>query len=76
MSFLTTLGLSDEVGLVVDVNRYRQGMFMPGSGHKIVGPRELKNFRPDSVIVMNSIYLDEIAAELEQLHLQPELVSV
>ncbi len=65
VSFLTTLGLTEaEIGVVVDVNPHRQGKFMPGTGHEIVGPAAMKSYKPDVVIVMNPIYCEEIAADL------------
>ena len=36
----------------------------------------LKGVRPDAVIVMNSIYTDEIRADLEKRGLRPELVPL
>ena len=68
VSFLTTLGLTEaEVGYVVDINPHRQGKFMPGSGHEIVGPEAMRDYKPDVAIVMNPIYCDEIAADLARL---------
>lgn len=73
VSFLTTLGIADELRYVVDINPYRQGMFMPGTGHEIVGPEQLAQYRPDVVIVMNPIYLDEISATLRSMSLKPDI---
>ena len=33
---LTRLSLDGEIDSVVDVNPYKQGIFMPGTGHQIV----------------------------------------
>lgn len=76
VSFLTTLGLQDEVSAAVDINPHRQGYFMPGTGHRIVGPAELAELKPDVVIVMNPIYTAEIAADLAKLGLGPRVMSV
>ncbi len=76
VSFLTTLRLMDEIEYVVDINPFRQGKFMPGTGQQIVGPDFLPNYKPDCVIVMNPIYVDEIRRDLEQRGLKPELVAV
>jgi SAM-dependent methyltransferase len=75
VSFLTTLGIADEVEYAVDVNPYKHGMYMAGSGHEIVAPGFLREYRPDLVIAMNPIYLDEIGAELSALGVQAELVA-
>jgi SAM-dependent methyltransferase len=76
VAFLTTLRIGDEIGCVVDINPYRQGMFMAGTGHEIVGPEFLRKYRPDLVIAMNPIYLDEIGRDLERMGLDAELTAV
>ncbi len=76
VSFLTTLGLTDEIAGAVDINPHRQGYFMPGTGHQIYGPDDLVEMKPDAVIVMNPIYKDEIAADLEKRGLHPEIFAV
>ena len=52
VAFLTTLGLGDEVSCVTDINPFRHGMFMPGSGHRIVPPEELSDLRPQRVVCL------------------------
>ena len=76
VAFLTTLGLGEEIACAVDVNPHRQGFFMPGTGHRIVGPEALRDVRPDAVIVMNPIYRAEIGEQLRRLGLDPELLTV
>jgi len=49
---------------------------MAGTGHRIVAPDFLKEYRPDAVIVMNAIYGAEIQQELNQLGLNPSLVTL
>jgi hypothetical protein len=60
----------------VDINPNRQGFFMPGSGHRIVGPDDLVGIRPDAVLVMNPIYKDEISSDLAKRGLEPELLCI
>ena len=76
VSFLTTLGITGEIDYVVDINPYKQGKFMAGTGHEVVAPERLVEHRPDLVLVMNPIYEDEIAQELARLGLTPDLVPV
>ncbi len=76
VAFLNTIGIKDEIEFVVDINTYRQGKYLPGSGKLIVPPSFLKDYRPDVVIAMNPIYLDEIRADLNKLGLNPELTAV
>lgn len=76
VSFLTTLGLDDEVSAVVDVNPYKQGKFMPGTGHRVIAPSELVDEAPDLVIVMNPIYVPEISEALTAMNLNPEIAAL
>lgn len=76
VSFLTTDGLGPMVRHVVDINPHKQGKYVPGAGHRVVGPDVLKSDPPDTVIVMNPIYLPEIGADLAKMGLSPELVAV
>jgi len=75
VAYLTTLGLRDEVEYVVDINPYKQGRFMAGTGHEIVGPDRLAESPPDVVIVMNPIYRDEIRRQLTEEGIDAELVT-
>ena len=52
------------------------GQVLPGSGKLIVAPGFLQEYRPDVVIAMNPIYLDEIRNDLNSLGLNPELTAV
>ena len=76
VAFLNTIGVKDEIEFIVDINTYRQGKYLPGSGKLIVPPSFLKEYRPDVVIAMNPIYLDEIRDDLESMGLNPELTAV
>jgi SAM-dependent methyltransferase len=76
VAFLKTIDVKDEIEFIVDINTYRQGKYLPGSGKLIVAPDFLKEYRPDVVIAMNPIYLDEIRADLNRLGLNPELTAV
>jgi SAM-dependent methyltransferase len=76
VSFLTSLGLEAEVSAVVDVNPYKQGKFMPGTGHCVIAPSALSANPPDLVVVMNPIYVEEIARSLKTMNLEPEIAAV
>ena len=60
VAFLTTLDTTDKIQYVVDINPYRHGRFIPGVGKQIMSPKFLQEDQPDRVIVMNSIYRNEI----------------
>lgn len=76
VSFLTNLAMDDAVRAAVDINPHRQGKAMIGTGHLIVGPDDLVDIRPDLVIAMNPIYLDEIQGDLDRRGIAAELVAV
>ncbi len=76
VAFLTSLGITDEIRYVVDVNPRKNGMFMAGTGQEIVLPEFLKEYRPDTAIVMNPIYIPEIQAKLDELGVPTQLLSI
>ncbi len=76
VSFLTTLGVSDRIEYVVDINPYRHGYHMSGTGQKIIAPEFLAEYRPDTVVVMNAIYVDEISRDLAGMNLHPQILAL
>jgi SAM-dependent methyltransferase len=77
VSFLSAIGAGTEaVSHVVDINPHRQGRFMVGTGHPIVGPAALREVQPTTVVVMNPIYRREVADLLADSGLQPELLTL
>lgn len=76
VSFLTTNGLQDEVAQVVDINPYKQGKYLPGTGHRVIAPEVLAAEPPHTVIAMNPIYRDEISVALTDLGIEAELLAV
>jgi hypothetical protein len=76
VAFLSTLPNSEAIRYGVDINPYRQGHFLPGTGLPILAPGFLADDRPDLVVIMNPIYRDEIARELERMGLTPEIVAL
>lgn len=76
VSLLTTLDLGPEVVAAVDINPYKQGKFMPGTGHPVVAPQALVELRPDLVIVMNPVYINEVSKELARMGLRPDVQAL
>jgi SAM-dependent methyltransferase len=76
VAFLTKADETGAVEYVVDVNPYKHGTYLPGTGQKIVGPADLQAYRPDVVIIMNPIYRREILSALESMGLSPELLEL
>ena len=76
VAFLTTLKLNEEIEYIVDINPYRHGKYIPGTGHEIVAPKFLKQYKPHKIIIMNPVYHDEIRQELDDLNVKADLLTV
>jgi SAM-dependent methyltransferase len=76
VSFLTTLQIEDQIEYAVDINPYKHGTFMAGTGQEIVPPEFLIDYRPDLVIVMNPVYCDEIQRNLDRLGVRADLIPL
>jgi SAM-dependent methyltransferase len=76
VAFLTTLRIQDEIEYAVDINPYKHGTYMAGTGQQIVAPEFLREYRPDVVIVMNPIYCNEIRRDLNRMGVTAELMPV
>ena len=76
VSFLNLMNVGDQIKYIVDINPHKEGMYVAGAGQKIVSPEFLKEYRPDMVLVMNSIYQDEIGQQLSGMGIEAELISV
>ncbi len=76
VGFLTQF---DDLGViehVVDINPHMQGNYIPGIGKQYVGPDFLTDYKPDVVIVMNSVYMEEIRKMLNERGLDPHLLGL
>jgi SAM-dependent methyltransferase len=82
ISFLNQMADAEAVACVVDINPRKHGMFISGTGHPIVPPAFLREYRPEVVLVMNPQYRAEIATMLAQAGVMtrtggtPELIVV
>jgi SAM-dependent methyltransferase len=75
VAFMTTLGVDSEIACVTDVNPYRHGKYLVGTGKPIVPPKDLCEIQPDEVIVMNPIYRAEVAAVLDSLGVGARVIT-
>lgn len=76
VSLMSSVDFGDTLRAIVDINPHKHGKFLAGSGWEILGPDALQAIRPDAVIIMNSIYTEEIRHELATGGLQPELLPL
>jgi hypothetical protein len=67
VAFLCETGLARSVDAIVDINPHRHGRYLPVSGLRIDPPETLAALRPDLVVVMNAIYLEEIEESLARM---------
>ncbi len=74
ITFLNVLGPVECCEYIVDINPRKHGKFAPGTGQAVVPPEALRQHRPDIVIVMNPIYLDEIGRMLADLQVTAQVV--
>jgi hypothetical protein len=76
VGFLTQFDSHKAIDYVVDINPHMQGNYIPGIGKQYVGPDFLTGFKPDVVIIMNSVYMEEIRKMLNERGLDPELIGL
>jgi SAM-dependent methyltransferase len=76
VAFLTTLGMTNQVQYVVDINPHRHGKFIPGVGKEIKSPKFLQDYQPDQIIVMNAIYCNEIQKMLDGMGVGAEIIPL
>jgi cyclopropane fatty-acyl-phospholipid synthase-like methyltransferase len=76
VAYLSALGESTAVDVAVDINPFKHGKFMAGTGQEIVEPAFLEEYDPDLVVVMNPVYIDEITRTLDELGLHPRVEAV
>jgi hypothetical protein len=75
VALLTTCGIGSEVECVVDINPHKAGKFLPGTGHLVVLPEQLCEYKPDVVVAMNPVYLNEIRQCLGGMGVSAEVTA-
>jgi len=60
---------------IIDLNRNKQGKFLPGSGYQIVGLREAGRRSIQQAILMNPNYLAENSFLIKQEKLNITLIT-
>jgi len=76
VSFLTSLEVGHLVEFAVDVNPNKQGKYLVGTGHAVVGPEQLRNYSSLQLVVMNPVYVPEITKTVEALDVDAQIISV
>jgi SAM-dependent methyltransferase len=73
-TFANVVAQAEIMPYVVDLNPRKHGMFVAGTGARIVPPEFLAQYRPDVVVVLNPNYEEEIRQRLEGLGLRPTIM--
>lgn len=60
---------------VVDINPHKHGTFVPVSAQEIVGPEFLAEYRPEIIIVMNPVYIEEIWGLVKDMGFKTRLLT-
>lgn len=51
----------------IDKNIHKQGKFIPGTGHPVLAPSQIKYDLVKTIIVENDVYLSEIQNEVREI---------
>ena len=54
---------------IIDINPLINNKYVPIMGNKIVSSSELRNIKPETIFILNSIYRDEITYQVRQMGL-------
>jgi Methyltransferase domain/C-methyltransferase C-terminal domain len=76
VGFLTSLDGAGDIDHIVDINPYKHGTYLPVTGQEIVSPEALSDSRPDLVVIMNPVYLEEISRQLAELGVAARVEAV
>jgi len=75
VTFLNILK-DQRIKYTVDINPRKQGMYIPGTGQKIVNPTFLAEYKPDFVLLANPAYKQEIQWILDDLKIKTKFISL
>lgn len=75
VTFLNLLDPEGVINFVVDINPLKKGKYIAGTGQAIVSPEFLLDYKPEIIIIMNSIYVQEIMDYVKKLGIYPEYMQ-
>jgi SAM-dependent methyltransferase len=75
VTFLNTFQHCGQIKFAVDINPRKQGLYVPGTGQKIVPPEFLQDYQPDAILVMNPVYMAEIQKLAKKLKLKAKFMD-
>ena len=69
ISFLNAIQAEECISYVADINPARQDRYVPGAAQRVVAPEFLTEYRPQTVIITNQLYEQEIRKQVADLGL-------
>jgi SAM-dependent methyltransferase len=75
VTFVNLVDSTEAICAVIDINPQKCGRYIPGTRHKVLAPKDLCEVAPDVLVVMNPIYMEEIADSVRELGLEPQFVT-
>lgn len=60
----------------IDKNPFKQGKFIPGTGHKVIAPADVTYEKAPYILVENDVYFDEIEKEAHEIDTRIQVVSL
>ena len=76
VAFLSAVDHKEQIEHVVDINPHKHGYYLPGSAQRIISPEELVADKPGTVIIMNSVYREEISAALREREIDAKVLTL
>jgi hypothetical protein len=70
------MGADGAIGVPVDINPAKHGLFLPGVGRQVVAPEALPGLGIALVLVMNPVYTEEITGMVRGLGLHVPVGTV
>ena len=60
----------------IDKNPFKQGKFVPGTGHKVIAPADVTYEKTPCILVENDVYFDEIEKEVHEIDARIQVFSL
>lgn len=76
ISFVNVVPGAEKIACLVDINPRKHNRFVPITAQPVVSPSDLPKIQPDLIVIMNSLYRDEIAARIRELGLSADIEAV
>jgi SAM-dependent methyltransferase len=76
VTFVNLLQAGERIAALVDINPYKQGRYVAGTGHPVISPEGLAGLGCSTVLVMNPLYMNEVQEKISACGSDATVVSV